>query len=99
MDNIKDGHMRVLSIDAWNYGDEENEYCWQWNAWYNVGDITKQEFERIEREEGFITWFIGQGYVMNYPDRLEIDDDQHNIVIQDKETSEPLFAIEYGNCY
>lgn len=88
--------MRILSIDAW--GNDQDGF--EWNNWYHVGDITKQEFERIEREEGFITWFIGQGYVMNYPDRLEIDDsDDHNIVIQDKETGEPLFAIEYGNDY
>lgn len=86
--------MRILSIDAWN-----SEEGWNWNAWYCVGEIDKQEFERIKREEGFITWFIGQGYVMNYPDRLEIEDDGYNIVMQDKETGEPLFAIEYGNEY
>ncbi len=86
--------MRVLSIDAWR----DSEDGWQWNAWYKVGTIAKSELERIEREEGFLKWYIINGYVdEKFP--LEIDDDGYNIVVQDKETSEPLLAIEYGNCY
>lgn len=84
--------MNILLIDAWNHDNDG----WQWNAWYKVGTISKEEFERIEKEEGFIQWFINEGYVKNFPDKLEICDDGHNIQIQDKETNEPLFAIEYG---
>ena len=84
--------MYILSIDAW--GNEQDGY--EWNAWYRVSTISKVEFERIEKEEGFIQWFINKGYVKNFPDKLEICDDGYDIVIQDKETGEPLFAIEYG---
>ena len=84
--------MNILSIDAWIDGDE----LWTWNAWYKVGEISKGEFERIELEEGFLNWFIGEGYVSNLPDGIEIEDDEHNIVVMDKETGKPLYAIEYG---
>lgn len=83
--------MIILSIDAWSDGDG----LWSWNDWYKVGEISKGEFERIELEEGFLNWFIGEGYVdEKYP--LEIEDDEHNIVVMDKETGKPLYAIEYG---
>lgn len=82
--------MRILLIDACN-----NEDGWQWNAWYKVGEISKGEFERIELEGGFLNLFIFNGYVdEKYP--LEIEDDGYNIVVIDKETGEPLYAIEYG---
>ena len=84
--------MNILSIDAWNHGDDG----WQWNAWYRLGTISKAEFERIEKEEGFIQWFIDEGYVKNFPSKLEIWDDGDNIQIQDKESGEPLFVIECG---
>lgn len=84
--------MRVLSIDA--CGNETDGY--EWNNWYKVGTIAKQEFERVDREEGFIQWFIENNYVWDDPQWLEIDDDSYNIVIKDKETQQPLFAIEYG---
>lgn len=84
--------MNILSIDAWNYGDDG----WRWNNWYKIETISKDEFERIKKEEGFIQWFINEGYVKNFPDKLEIYDDGYNVEIQDKETGEPLFAIEYG---
>ena len=87
--------MNILSIDAW--GNEEDGY--EWNAWYKVGTISKEEFERIEKEDVFIQWFINEGYVKNFPDKLKIWDDGYNIQIQDKETNEPLFAIEYGREY
>lgn len=83
--------MRILSIDVWG----NKEEGWDWNAWYKVGAIDKEDFEAIK---DYKQWFIDGGYVNEkYP--LEIEDDGHNIVIQDKETSEPLFAIEYGNHY
>ena len=85
--------MNILSIDAW--GNEEDGY--EWNAWYIVGEIDKEEFECCK---DYIKWFIDNEYVIGtYPDRLEIEDDQYNIVIKDKETQEPLFAIEYGCHY
>ena len=91
-----DGHnMKVLSIDAW--GNEEDG--WEWNAWYTVGEIDKETFESLETDSDFIQWFIDNDYILNLPNCVYINDDQYNVVICDKETNEPLFAIEYGNCY
>lgn len=91
MNNIKDGHMRVLYIDAWG----NNEDGWEWNSWYVIGDIDKEEFESVN---DYKQWFIDGGYV-NEKFPLEIKDDGCNVVVCDKETSEPLFAIEYGCHY
>ena len=93
--------MKVLSIDAWNHGDEENEYCWEWNNWFHVGDIDKETFELLETDAEFIQWFIDEGYVLErYKNELYIEDnDEYNVVLCWKETSEPLFAIEYGKHY
>ncbi len=91
-----DSHnMHVLSIDAW--GNEEDGY--DWNAWYNVGEIDKETFESLKTDSDFIQWFINNDYIFNFPDRVYIEDDQYNIVICNKETGEPLYAIEYGNHY
>lgn len=97
----EENNMRVLSIDAWNHGNEENEYCWEWNNWFHVGDIDKETFELLETDAEFIQWFIDEGYVLErYKNELYIEDnDEYNVVICWKETSEPLFAIEYGKHY
>ena len=93
--------MKVLSIDAWGNEGDNDSIQWDWNAWYNVGEIDKETFESLKTDAEFIQWFIDNGYIIGtYANRVYIeDDDQHNIVICNKETSEPLFAIEYGNCY
>ena len=80
---------KVLSIDAW--GNAADGY--EWNNWFNVGiieiDINSNETIIMQTmfDAGFITDSSG-GYV---------DDDQYNLVICDKKTNEPLFAIEYGS--
>lgn len=87
--------MNILSIDAWSNGDDG----WDWNAWYKVGTLAKQEFERIKKEEGFISFFIMNEYIIGKPYLFDLNDDGYNIVILNKETHEPLFAIEYGCHY
>ena len=84
--------MIILSIDAW--GNEVDGYTW--NAWYRVGNIDKAGFEALHTDKDYIQWFIDNDYVSDCPDSLEILDDQYNIVIYDKETGEPFYAIEYG---
>lgn len=80
---------KVLSIDAW--GNEEEGY--EWNQWFNAGTIdldinsSYDEILRLMESEGFIT-DASKGDIM---------DDQYNLVIVDKETREPIFAIEYGS--
>jgi hypothetical protein len=82
---------RILSIDAWRY-----DGCWQWNAWYNVGNIdtlpsTNRSILKLIRDEGYLTEY-SKG-------RVCIEDDGYNIVICDKGDRRPLYAIEYGNHY
>jgi len=80
---------KVLSIDAW--GTPEDGF--EWNQWFNAGeielDINASNDEILYRmeEEGFITRASGG----------DIEDDQYNLVVVDKETREPFFAIEYGS--
>ena len=83
--------MKILSIDAW--GSEEEGY--DWNAWYNVGTISKEEFEAL-KDYDFITWFIDNGFLLNVYNAYAMYDDDYNIVITDKKTGKPLYAIEYG---
>lgn len=91
-----DGHnIRVLSIDAW--GNSEDGY--DWNAWYKVGEIDKETFESLKTDSDYLQWYIDNGYINNIPSLVCINDDGYNIVLIDAKTSEPLFAIEYGNCY
>ena len=81
--------MNILSIDAW--GNEEDGY--EWNAWYKVGEISKDEFDNTD---SFCQWFIDNNYLNPGKDLYYADDDGCNIVIYLKANHEPLFAIEYG---
>ena len=79
---------RILSIDAWR-----NEYGWTWNAWYKVGEMdvipeTNRKILRAMRDTGHLSDY-SKG-------RVTVEDDGYNLVILDKRTREPLFAIEYG---
>jgi hypothetical protein len=80
---------KVLSIEAW--GNETDGYAW--NQWFNVGtialDINAHHAQILERMES-------EGFITN-ASLGDIDDDQYNLVIVDKETREPIFAIEYGS--
>jgi len=80
----------VLSIDAW--GNQEDGY--EWNQWFNVGSIDL-DLDAENRE--IIRAMVDAGYLTKAGlDVCDIDDDGYNIVILDKETREPVFAIEYG---
>jgi hypothetical protein len=80
---------KVLSIDAWGNADEGYE----WNQWFNAGHIDidvnadHQTILQAMQTEGFI----------NYPEFGDIEDDGFNLVIVDKQTRQPFFAIEYGS--
>ena len=80
----------VLSIDAW--GNQEDGY--DWNQWFNVGTIVL-DLDAENRE--IICAMVNAGYLTKAGlDAAEVEDDGYNIVILDKETREPVFAIEYG---
>ena len=89
--------MKILSIDAWAGTAPKS---WEWNNWYHVGDIAKEDFEKLDTDKKIATWFFENGYTTNADmRRIIIDDDQYNIVICEKKTGMPIFAIEYGPEY
>lgn len=82
--------INVLSIDAWRY-----DGGWTWNAWYKVGtlplsacDLDVRALLRLMRDEGY----LAEGS----KGRVAVEDDGYNVVICDRNTREPLFALEYG---
>ena len=80
----------VLSIDAW--GNETDGY--DWNNWFHVGSI---DLDLDAENRDIIRAMVNAGYLT--PAGLnvcDVEDDGFNIVILDKETREPVFAIEYG---
>jgi hypothetical protein len=81
----------VLSIDAW--GNQEDGY--DWNQWFNVGTI---DLDLDDENRDIIRAMVNAGYLTAAGlDVAEVEDDGYNIVILDKETREPIFAIEYGS--
>lgn len=82
----------LLSIDAWR----ECEGGWTWNQWYSLetdiylaeSQLTPRKIFSALRKWGYLT--------SESKGRVSIDDDGHNIVIQDKDTFEPLLALCYG---
>jgi len=88
--------MKVLSIDAWS----EPEGGWNWNQWFHVGDISKEEFETLKTEKEYRLWFKRNGYTVTASKRkVSIEDDQYNVCLCDAKDGRPLYAIEYGPEY
>lgn len=80
----------VLSIDAW--GNETDGY--EWNQWFNVGSI---DLDLDGENRDIIRAMVDAGYLTALAlESAEVEDDGYNIVIVDKETPAPVFAIEYG---
>lgn len=80
----------VLSIDAWRDGDG-----WSWNSWATVGTfpvawlaLSTRRLLKVMREEGYLT--------NGSKGRVYVRDDQYNLVITERGTHCPLFAIAYG---
>ena len=79
----------VLSIDAW--GNLEDGY--DWNACYKVGSI---DLDLDAENRDIIRAMVNAGYLTALAlESAEVEDDGFNIVILDKETREPVYAIEY----
>lgn len=80
----------VLSIDAW--GNPQDGY--EWNNWFKVGTI---DIDLDGENRQIIQAMVNAGYLTALAlESAEVEDDGFNIVIIDKETREPVFAIEYG---
>jgi hypothetical protein len=80
---------KVLSIDAWGNPDEGYE----WNQWFNAGEI---KLASIEDDDMILRELQDQGFITD-ASKGDIEDDQYNLVVVDKVTREPIFAIEYGS--
>ena len=79
----------VLSIDAWR-----NPEGWDWNSWHKVGTV---ELSTLDNARAVLRAMRESGYLSDYSKgRVSLYDDQWNIVICDRATGEPIFAIEYG---
>jgi len=79
----------ILSIDAWREPEG-----WFWNAWYKVGvfDLSEKDTTRTILKD-----LRTMGFLSDYSKgRLTIEDDQYNLVIINRNTRQPIFAIEYG---
>jgi len=88
--------MKILSIDAW--GNKNDGF--NWNNWFHVGDIDKEDFEKLDTAKKLLTWMMEQGYATTDDMRKAyVDDDQYNKVFCNKKTGQPIFAIEYGPEY
>jgi hypothetical protein len=84
--------MKVLSIDAWRDGDG-----WQWNNWFNAGEFPNASADMLDKPRALLRWFREAGYLSEGSrGRVAIDDDGYNVVILDRGTREPLYALEYG---
>lgn len=83
---------RILSIDAWRH-----DGSWSWNNWFQhyteieiPDDITNRQLLHMARDEWGILSDESKG-------RVTVEDDGYNLVILDRKTLEPLYAIEYGS--
>ena len=81
---------KVLSIDAWA-GDEPQS--WDWNAWYDAGEVL---IDINAEPKAVLNTMCESGFITS-PELGDVEDDQYNLVIVDKKTREPIFAIVYGD--
>lgn len=81
----------ILSIDAWADGDDG----WNWNMWSKVGAVDVTMCDKTEAE--ILGYLVTEGYLkLKALWACYVEDDQYNMVVCDKETHEPLYALAYG---
>lgn len=81
----------VLSIDAWGNPDDGYE----WNNWHKVGTV---DLDLDQPNQNLIQAMIDAGFLTPASiDLADVEDDGFNVVFSNKETGEPVFAIEYGS--
>lgn len=94
MSVVEDKIVSVLSIDAWASGTDD-EPSWDWNAWHKVGSVEVSICDRPEAE--ILAYLVSEGYLGDAAlTSCYVEDDQYNMVVCDRETHEPLYAIAYG---
>ena len=81
----------ILSIDAWADGEDG----WNWNMWTKVGSVDVTMCDKPEAE--ILAYMVAEGYLKEKAlTSCYVEDDQYNMVVCDKETHEPLYALAYG---
>lgn len=81
----------ILSIEAW--GNKREGY--QWNSWYKRGSIEVDLIPSTNR--GILKLMRSMGHLSAFSaGKVAVEDDGYNIVIVDRSSMEPLFAIAYG---
>ena len=92
-----DTKMKILSIDAWR----EPEGGWTWNDYFYCQNMPAEVFEKIaDHPRKLFRWFRDAGMLADgSKGRVACEDDGYNVIIVNKSTREPLYAIEYGSHY
>jgi len=81
----------ILSVDAWRNGPG-----WDWNNWHKVGTV-RVSWLAGKKPRQILKYMRDEGYLAEKSKgKCGVDDDQYNIVICDKNTRQPLYAIAYG---
>lgn len=90
-DETKPEQVSILSIEAWRNADGG----WDWNNWHRVGwydvavcDLPPRQLLARLRADGYLA--------ATSAGRVRVEDDGYNVVVLSRGTSEPLFAIAYG---
>lgn len=93
-DTTYNGYMktRLLSIDAWR--DYEG---WTWNNWYTIEEGIFWDLSKPMSTRRILKCLRDWGYLSDKSKgKVSIDDDGYYIVIVDRNTHEPIFALCYG---
>jgi hypothetical protein len=81
---------QVLSIDAW--GNQEDGF--EWNAWYKVGEVDLESDVTVPVGSGeLLEALVDQGFITTQ-EFVDVEDDGYNAVVVDRETREPLLAVD-----
>lgn len=82
----------ILSIDAWR-----NPDGWDWNMWHKVGSVDLATLATLKTPRQILAYMRREGFLASTSGgHVAVDDDQYNLVIVNRRTREPLFAIAYG---
>jgi len=83
--------MKILSIDAW----AEPEGGWTWNNWFKVGEISKEEFEKLDTNRKILKWFRQEYLSDKSIGKCGVEDDGYNTIITERKNGRPLYAVEH----
>lgn len=76
------------------FGDNEG-ISWTWNNWFIAGTYDENN-EGPLTDENAMKYFNKEFIISGHENKYEIDDDQYNLILVNKENNRPMIAIEYG---